>query len=90
MVTAPPQQPTTGTRRRPWWRRSRPLPPALITLVSTSAAVPPCLALDPATAPIPIRPEPGWYYRLWNGGSSTGADHGAPGPARPAEPGLTR
>lgn len=66
MVTAPPQHPNppAGARRKPWWRRTWTLPFALITLVFLSTAVPPYLDLGPATAPIPIRPEPVWYYPL--------------------------
>jgi len=65
MVTAPPQHPAPSTgARKPWWRRTWTLPFALITLVFLSTAVPPYLSLDPAAAPIPIRPEPAWYYPL--------------------------
>lgn len=56
--------PSPGARREPWWHRTWALPFALLTLVFRPTAVPPCLDLDPATAPIPIRPGPVWYYSL--------------------------
>lgn len=63
--------PTTETApRRPrpepapvrWWQRPWILPLTLLTFVFLAFSVPPYLDFDPATAPIPIRPEPGWYY----------------------------
>ncbi len=58
-----PRGPRTPERVR-WWRRPWIVPLALLTFVFLAFSVPPYLDLDPDTAPIPIRPEPAWYYPL--------------------------
>ena len=45
-----------------WWQRPWILPLTLFTLVFLAFSIPPYLDFDPATAPIPIHPEPAWYY----------------------------
>ncbi|WP_017586880.1 DUF2306 domain-containing protein [Nocardiopsis ganjiahuensis] len=62
-VAAPQRTPAKPPPVR-WWQRPWILPLALLTLVFLAFSVPPYLNLDPATAPIPIRPEPAWYHPL--------------------------
>ena len=46
------------------WQRPWILPLTLLTLVFLAFSVPPYLDLNRDTAPIPIHPEPAWYYPL--------------------------
>lgn len=59
-----PRRPSTGAAPVRWWQRPWILPLALFTLTFLAFSVPPYLDFNPATAPIPIHPEPAWYHPL--------------------------
>ncbi|MFJ9554459.1 DUF2306 domain-containing protein [Nocardiopsis sp. NPDC101807] len=68
MTASTAARPGTGAGREGpaarWWERPWIAPLALLCGTFAAFSVPPYARLDPATAPIPIWEEPGWYYPM--------------------------